>query len=171
MPSVAAAIIEEIYREHGRGVYRFALLHCGDPHWAEDLTAETFLRVWTSPIPVRLPSVRAYLLTIVRNLISEERLRRARRPCEPLDELRHRAPSLLAREVEARSEWQAVQKSLQELPELSRTALLLKTEGELTYEEIGAVLGMPAASARVRVHRARLELAKATGRERSHTSS
>jgi RNA polymerase sigma-70 factor, ECF subfamily len=170
VPSIAPATFEQIYQEHGPGVFRFARMLCGDPHWAEDLTAEAFLRIWTSPIPVRVPTVRAYLLTIVRNLLNEERLRRTRRPSSQLDERLTATGTSLSREVEARDELQVVWKALQELPEMSRVALLLKTEGDLSYEEIGAVLDIPAVSARVRVHRARVDLAKSVGKERSATT-
>jgi RNA polymerase sigma-70 factor (ECF subfamily) len=50
---------------------------------------------------------------------------------------------------------------MQRLPEDMRTALLLRIEGGLSYEEIAAVLEISGVSARVKVHRARLELARA----------
>jgi DNA-directed RNA polymerase specialized sigma24 family protein len=46
------------------------------------------------------------------------------------------------------------------LPEETRMALLLRSEGKLSYEEISAVLGISAVAARVKVHRARLALTR-----------
>jgi RNA polymerase sigma-70 factor (ECF subfamily) len=164
VPAIAPATFEQLYKEHGRDVYRFAVYLCGDPQWAEDLTSDAFLRVWTSPIPVRMPTVKSYLLTIVRNLIAEESHRRARRPVAEINE-QVLAGGSMVRETEARNELAIVQSALARLPELSRLALLLKSEGGLSYDEIAVVLEIPAVTARVRVHRARLELAKAIGKE------
>jgi RNA polymerase sigma-70 factor, ECF subfamily len=62
-----------------RDVYRFALYMSGDPALADDVTSETFIRVWSSPEPVRLATVKPYLLTIARNLCLMERRRSQRR--------------------------------------------------------------------------------------------
>ena len=58
----------ELYEKYSRDVYRFALYLSGDPALADDVTSETFVRVWSSPEPVRLATVKAYLLSIARNL-------------------------------------------------------------------------------------------------------
>ncbi|MBI3473520.1 MAG: hypothetical protein HY013_19365 [Candidatus Solibacter usitatus] len=74
----------ELYEKYARDVYRFALYLSGDPALADDVTSETFVRVWSSPEPVRLATVKAYLLTIARNLCLMERRRSSRR--QSLDE-------------------------------------------------------------------------------------
>src|SRR4051795_12510572 len=80
----------ELYESYSRDVYRFALYLSGDPALADDITSETFIRVWSSPEPIRLATVKAYLLTIARNLWLMERRRRLRRP--RLDELSETIP-------------------------------------------------------------------------------
>jgi RNA polymerase sigma-70 factor (ECF subfamily) len=47
---------------------------------------------------------------------------------------------------------------LQRLAEVDRAALLMRAQGELSYEQIAAALGISVVAARVKVHRARLEL-------------
>jgi RNA polymerase sigma-70 factor (ECF subfamily) len=47
---------------------------------------------------------------------------------------------------------------LQQLPELDRAALLMRTLEELPYESIATVLGLSTVAARVKVHRARARL-------------
>jgi len=54
--------------------------------------------------------------------------------------------------------------AVRQLPEAERTALLLRVNHELPYTEIGVILGIPPATAKVRVHRARLRLAEITRR-------
>src|SRR3954451_19267086 len=74
----------ELYESYSRDVYRFALYLSGDPALADDVTSETFIRAWSAAEPVRLATVKAYLLAIARNLCLMERRRTARH--EGLDE-------------------------------------------------------------------------------------
>jgi hypothetical protein len=70
--------IEELYRQFAPDVYRFALYLTADQTLAEDITSETFVRVWTTAATVRMATVKAYLLAIARNLYVEEIRRRGR---------------------------------------------------------------------------------------------
>ena len=147
-----------LYESYFRDVYRFALYLSGDPALADDVTSETFIRVWSSPEPVRLTTVKAYLLTIARNLCRMERRRSLR--CQSLDEaVPDSGPSVL-RQVEVKDELDRVLRALQELPEADRAALLMRAEEGLPYEEIAVALGLPVATVKVKVHRARLRLAQ-----------
>jgi RNA polymerase sigma-70 factor (ECF subfamily) len=69
----------DLYEGHSRDVYRFALYLSGDPALADDITSETFVRVWSSPEPIRFATVKGYLLAITRNLWLMERRRYLRR--------------------------------------------------------------------------------------------
>jgi RNA polymerase sigma-70 factor (ECF subfamily) len=60
--------------------------------------------------------------------------------------------------MEQTAEVRAVLAALQQLPELDRTALLMRALDEMPYEEIAETLGIPVAAARVKVYRARLKL-------------
>ena len=71
----------DLYEQHWRDVYRFALFLSGNPVHAEDLTSETFVRAWTARGSIREATVRAYLLTITRNLHRDSR--RRERPTSP----------------------------------------------------------------------------------------
>jgi RNA polymerase sigma-70 factor (ECF subfamily) len=63
MPSEAKATsFVELYGAYARDVYRFALYLSGDSALAQDITSETFLRVWLAKDPVRAGSVKAWLL-------------------------------------------------------------------------------------------------------------
>ncbi len=151
----------DLYERYSRDVYRFTLYLSGDASLAEDITAETFLRVWNSVAPVRLATVKGYLLSIARNLYLHE-LRRLNR----LSELKAQMPSAssLHHETESRSELARVLADLRELPEADRAAVLLRAEDGLSYEEIAEVLGLPVATVKVKVHRARLKLAEKRAR-------
>src|SRR5215813_3776214 len=148
----------ELYARYARDVYRFALYLSGDPALADDVTSETFIRVWSSPEPVRLATVKAYLLTIARNLCLMERRRTVRR--EQLDEAVPDTRQSTLRQLEARDDLARVLRALRDFPEADRAALLMRAQDGLPYEEIGAALGLPLATVKVKVHRARLKLAQ-----------
>ena len=59
---------DSLYREFAPRVQRFVLGLSGDAAVAEDVTAETFVRVWATRDRVRHDTVRAFLFTIARNL-------------------------------------------------------------------------------------------------------
>jgi RNA polymerase sigma-70 factor (ECF subfamily) len=146
----------ELYDSYSRDVYRFALYLSGDPAVADDVTTETFIRVWSSPEPVRLATVKAYLLTIARNLCLMERRRSSRRT--ELDEGVPDGGQSVSRHVEVKEELNRVLRALQQFPEADRAALLMRAQEGLPYEEIALALGLPVATVKVKVHRARLKL-------------
>lgn len=152
-----AASFMEVYASYARDVYRFALYLSGDPAVAEDITSETFLRVWVSDQPVRMASVKGWLFVIARNLFRQELRRAVRR--EPLDD-GVASSDCLAAGAEVKQEYERVLAALARLPEVDRSAVLMRVEC-LSYEEISGALGISLAAAKVKVHRARLELAKA----------
>ena len=148
----------ELYEKYARDVHRFALYLSGDPALAEDITSETFIRVWSSPEPVRMATVKAYLLTIARNLWLMEQ-RRGRRS-EVLAETIPDTGQNVSRRAEAKDELGRVLRALQDFPEVDRAALLMRAHEGLSYEEIALALGLPVATVKVKVHRARLKLAQ-----------
>lgn len=70
--------LHQIYQQYSPDIYRFALGLCGNPAWADDLAAETFVRALVSPKPIRLATVKAYLFTITRNLYLQQLRQRER---------------------------------------------------------------------------------------------
>ena len=153
-----AATFAEIYNAHSRGVYRFALYLCGDAATAQDITSEAFLRIWMSGEPVRAVSVKLYLFVIARNLYLHQ-LRRTKRQ-ESLDD-NLAEPCTLESAAESKQQLARTIKAMAMLPELDRSALLLRTIHSLPYEEIAAILGITIAAAKVKVHRAKLLLGAA----------
>ncbi len=143
---------EELYRRHFPDVHRFALYLTGDPAEAEDIASETFARAWAADAPLRAQSLDAYLFTIARNL---HRRGYRRRRLAALSAEAPDAPPGPERELAGRSELAAMLARLQILPEADRAALLMRAFHDLSYEEIAAALGLSAAAAKVKVHRAR----------------
>jgi RNA polymerase sigma-70 factor (ECF subfamily) len=148
---------DAIYRVHARSVYRFALSLSGNHAVAEDVTSETFVRVWTARDRVDLATVVGYLLTIARRLYLQGVVRDRRREgldFEPADT--RPSPEVVVR---GRAELDAVLADLQTLAEPDRAALLMRAHDAVPYDEIARALGITPGAAKVKVHRARLRLA------------
>lgn len=148
----------DLYRHHAADVFRFALYLSGDRGEAEDITAETFVRAWTAPEPIRTATVKGYLFTIARNLFLKSRRKRSRH-VELVDSLPDPGAGPHAR-AEQDSELRAVLEALQKLPEVDRAALLMRAADEMAYEEIARALGISLSAVKVKIHRARLALAR-----------
>ena len=148
----------QIYQEHAPAVHRFAVALTGDRALADDLTADAFVRLWTASGDIRLPTVRAYLCTIVRNLYVSH-LRKARR-ATALDDALADPVDRVAEPIERRSETAAALRALAVLPADDREALLMRA-ADLSYAEIAQSLGISVAAAKVRVHRARVRVLRA----------
>jgi RNA polymerase sigma-70 factor, ECF subfamily len=147
---------QSLYEKYAPAVRRFALFLCGDGVLADDITSETFLRVWLTRGRIRELTVKSYLFTVVRNAHRDLQRRGWRN--EALNE-RAADPAASAHELlEHKEELSAVLAGLQQLPETDRAALLMRSLDELPYEEIAAALKITVIAARVKVHRARTML-------------
>jgi len=156
----------ELYGRYAQDVYRFALYLCGSEFLAEDLTSETFVYAMCGPTDLRLGTVKAYLFAITRNLYRDHVARQGRMVASgSLPERPDPRPSPEA-SAQDRQELQKTLRVVQTLPEHEREALLLALDGDLSYEEIGRILGCSLTAVKVRIHRARLSL-KAELQERS----
>lgn len=146
-----------LYQKYAPDVFRFALYLCGNRAEAEDITSETFVRAWTSPEPIRAATLRGYLFTIARNLFLQG-LRKSKRHVELSEEVRDPQASPQT-QAEDKAEFRAVLAGLQRLPEADRAALAMRAFEGMHYEEIAQALGIPLATVKVKIHRARLALA------------
>lgn len=142
----------ELYEQHSRDVYRFALFLCGEPATADDLTADTFVRAWTARGSIRDATVRAYLLTITRNLWRDRQRRDWR--LVPLDDSIGERGSFQA-QAEHAIDLRWTEKLLEHVPDGDREALLLYARDGLSYDEIGRRLRIGVSAVKSRIFRAR----------------
>jgi RNA polymerase sigma-70 factor, ECF subfamily len=154
---------ESLYEQYARDVYRFALYLSGRPDQADDIAAETFVRAWMAPGPIREGTVKAYLFAIARNLYRADRRQQAR--VQDLPAAAQAEGPSPERTAAARHDLSRLLVNLQQLPEVDRAVLLMRAEDDMSYEEIAAAVGISAGAAKVKVHRARARLAELDRRE------
>lgn len=147
-----------LYKKYAPDVFRFAMYLSGDRDEAEDITSETFVRAITASEPMLTATVKGYLLTIARNLFLHG-LRRKNRMIPLDDNLRDPRPGPLV-EAESKDQYETLLARLRELPEADRAALLMSGVEGMTSEEIARALGISVAAVKMKIHRARLKLAR-----------
>lgn len=134
-----------LLEEHVPRVYRFALRLTGDPHQAEDLTQETFLRAWRGRKRLRDPdALRLWLFKIAVNLW-RDRVRRARRAPQPADSPIDGQASPSASPVQQALQREEVARALtalDSLPPRQREVLYLNAREALSIAQIADVLGV-----------------------------
>ena len=148
-----------LYRAYARDVHRFALFLSGDAALADDIVSETFMRMWNARARVELTTVKAYLFAVARNLFLQHR-RQAKRTTSLDEQVVDSGPGP-HEQADARDELRAVLEALQALPEVDRSALLMRIDAAMPYEEIARTLGISESAAKVKVHRSRLKLTAA----------
>jgi len=165
-PAVEAAkrdpdAFEPLYRKYVAQIYSLALYETRDPHAAEDVTEQTFLRALASLSSFHEQghgdesTFRVWLFTIARNVISNLRRTQRRRPDAPLESaLELAAPDDPAATAENRVEAQRAWDAVMELPDDRRQALVLRFIDELSAREIGDIMGRSEGAVRVLIHRA-----------------
>lgn len=162
---------EMLVDKYKQPVLNFVHRTLSDATEAEDVAQTVFIQVYRSAARYE-GSARfvSWLFTIARNLCLNEIRRRSRHPTHPLE----LAP-LGTEEAPAR-QWEDeridtplnavlegellhhVEDALAALPEAQRTALVLFSREELSYQEIAEVLGLSLGATRSLIHRARERL-------------
>ena len=152
---------DELVRQHADRVYRLAYRLAGNQQDAEDLTQETFIRVFRSVQNYQPGTFEGWLHRITTNLFLDMVRRRARIRMEALPEdydrvpAEDRNPEQIYHDSRLGPDLQAALDSL--APEFRAAVVLCDIEG-LSYEEIGATLGVKLGTVRSRIHRGRQAL-------------
>src|SRR5215216_1653418 len=161
---------DELVRQHADRVYRLAYRLSGNQHDAEDLTQETFIRVFRSVQNYQPGTFEGWLHRITTNLFLDMVRRRGRIRMEALPEDYDRVPADEPNPEQIYHDSRLgpdLQAALDELPPEFRAAVVLCDVEGLSYEEIGATLGVKLGTVRSRIHRGRAALRSSLERHRA----
>jgi RNA polymerase sigma factor (sigma-70 family) len=155
---------EQVVQQHSARVYRLAYRLSGNAQDAEDLTQETFVRVFRSLADYTPGTFEGWLHRITTNLFLDLVRRRQRIRFDALPEDTERLPGAAPSPEQVYADTHLdpqVQAALDALsPEFRVAVVLCDIEG-LTYEEIAATLGIKLGTVRSRIHRGRVQLREA----------
>jgi RNA polymerase sigma factor (sigma-70 family) len=153
---------DEIVRTHADRVYRLAYRLSGNRADAEDLTQETFVRVFRSLANYTPGTFEGWLHRITTNLFLDMVRRRQKIRFDALaEDAGEKLPSAEAgpeRAFEQNNLDPEIQNALDALPADFRAAVVLCDLEGLTYEEIAVTLGVKVGTVRSRIHRGRVLL-------------
>ncbi|KKL22072.1 hypothetical protein LCGC14_2439100 [marine sediment metagenome] len=154
------AALETLYDRYGDLVYSVALRVVRDAHLAQDISQETFLRLWTGPEKYVAQRGRfvTWLLAITRNRAVDEVRKRKRRSryetASPEQQEREvpasdaHDPALAAQLADQRC---AVSAALARLPREQRQAIELAYFGGLSNREMADLFGWPLGTVKTRI--------------------
>jgi RNA polymerase sigma-70 factor (ECF subfamily) len=153
-------LVEATYRD----VYSLCYRILGNADDAAEATQETFLKVWRNLKGFRGDAMfSTWLYRVATNTAitrQRSRSRRARFEMKAEDEILTQIPGPGSVEdaAGAKVQVQALEKALLELPEMYRSAVVLRDVYGMSIEEIAGELKISETAAKVRVHRARKRL-------------
>lgn len=176
--SVDVALMEKVARgdekafrqlieRHQHAVIGTVARMLSDPHEAEDIAQQVFVRVWKAAAKWK-PEAKftTYLFTIARNLVFNESRRRSRKKEISLNQQEENNPALTHADgcmqpdqrIEKRELHQSIDRAIAALPEQQRMAVVLRTFEGLDYEDIARALDTSVSSVKSLLFRARASL-------------
>ena len=161
-------LTDEIYEKYGKSVYRYLMSLARDEHVAEEVTQETFYQAIKSI--QRFDGscqLSTWLCAIAKNQL--QAYQRKHPPTESLDVADEASkPAEAQAEAEVSAEDEAIGKMrevevlrlLHELPEPYRELFYLRVFGNLSFKDIGTIMGKSENWARVSFYRGKERLRK-----------
>ncbi|UBI08360.1 RNA polymerase sigma factor SigE [Corynebacterium coyleae] len=164
----------ELVKEHADSVYRLAFRLSGNQHDAEDLTQETFMRVFRNVKQYQPGTFEGWLHRITTNLFLDMVRRRAKIRMEALPEDYERVPGTDMTPEDAYSVTNldpALQQALDDLKPEFRVAVVLCDVVGMSYEEIAETLGVKMGTVRSRIHRGRAQMRESLEKQALHSAA
>ncbi|MEU6866823.1 sigma-70 family RNA polymerase sigma factor [Streptomyces sp. NPDC046876] len=150
--STDEALIRSVYEEHGHALLAYATRLTGDRATAEDVVQETLIRAWrhSEALVNGKGSVRGWLLTVARNIITDRYRARAARPQEVSGAAA--APPVELDHADAVVDTMTVLGALDQLTPEHRDVLKELYYRQLSVAEAADSLGIPAGTVKSRSH-------------------
>lgn len=161
---------DELVKRYEKQVYNFAYRMTGNYDDANDITSETFVKVYNAIDSFRGDAnFSTWLFRIITNLYLDQRKRSKAHMNIPLDEYIELEESSVTRQIEdpspgpeelleAGERAGILARAIHDLPDYQRVMVLLfHTQGK-SYEEIAEMIGLPIGTVKSRLNRARLAL-------------
>ncbi|RZQ63790.1 sigma-70 family RNA polymerase sigma factor [Amycolatopsis suaedae] len=151
-PAADEALVRSVYEEHGRALLAYATRLTGDRAAAEDVVQETLVRAWRNPdvLVNGKGSVRGWLLTVARNLVTDRARARAARPPEVAETPEH--PPVQRDHADSVVDSVVVLEALDQLSDDHRAVLVQIYFQGRSVTEAAAALGVAPGTVKSRSH-------------------
>jgi len=161
---------DELVRLYERRIFNFALRLSGNHHDAEDITVETFIRVFNAIANFRGDATfSTWLFRIAHNVFLDLRKKERAHPHTSLQDVLELDESEVTRQVEDPGPLpeqlaedaelsQLLRRAINELPDYQKTMVLLYHTQNKSYEEIAEIMHLPIGTVKSRLNRARIAL-------------
>jgi len=150
----------KIYDKYINQIYRFVFLKVNSKEIAEDITSETFLKVWESYKNNKIENVSAFLYQVARNLITDYYRQKSRTQFLPLESVSIIDPSNNLKEIsENKSDIETIKSALFRLEnENYQNIIIWHYLNDLSIKEISKINNQSEGAVRVMLSRALKEL-------------
>jgi RNA polymerase sigma-70 factor (ECF subfamily) len=148
------ALVRSLYEEHGRALLAYATRLTSDRAAAEDIVQETLVRAWKHPevLVNGKGSVRGWLLTVARNIVTDRARARAARPIEVAES--PATPPIERDHADSVVDSMVVMEALDQLSGHHRDVLVELYFRGRSVTEAADVLGIPPGTVKSRSHHA-----------------
>jgi RNA polymerase sigma-70 factor (ECF subfamily) len=155
---------EQLVKKYQQSIFNVIYRHVGNNDDAEDIAQEVFIKVWRHAKSFKGKSkFSTWLYRIVVNQCHDHR-HKSKHMAESLDDLMQKEviPEALKyeRNVELEGKTEIIRKTVEELPERQRIALILSQFEEKSYREIAQIMGTSLPSVESLIFRAKVALKK-----------
>lgn len=148
----------ECVDQYADGVYRFVLKNIRDEDMARDVVQEAFTKMWEKAEGVSASKSKSYIFTAAYHtmidVIRKEKHMVSESESYYAEPFTQRGYSDLH---------EILEEALQTLPEIQRSAILLRDYEGYSYNEIGDILRLNESQVKVYIYRARVQLKKYIG--------
>ncbi len=139
--------------EYSDGIYRFILKQIKDKDKAKDIVQETYIKLWNKHEDVQAEKVKSYLFTAAYHTMIDQ-IRKDKRNVS-MDEAQYYTPSTSNKYSDLK---EVLNEALEKLPEIQKSAILLRDYEGYDYKEIGDILNLNESQVKVYIFRGRQTL-------------
>ena len=146
--------IEEVYKEHYRIVYKYLMCLTNNADLSEELTQETFYKMIKKIDTFKgKAKISVWLCKIAKNLYFDELRKNRKRKKVELDFNNIQSDLNIEEDFIEKEETENISKEIEKLDEEIRRVIFLRLNSDMSFKEIGQVLGKTETWARVNFYR------------------
>ena len=153
--------LDAIYREHAKTVYKFLYSKTQSGDWAEELTQETFYRAMYSLDTYNgTCKMSTWLCQIAKHIWMQELEKRTKYATTQLKDTQPSGDASVIEQLIVSEQKMELLKALHQIKNPKREVLYLRLFGDLSFKEIGEIMGQSETWARVNFYRGKKIIAE-----------